>query len=100
MVAYKLYRVGALDVERWRQLSDAFRQVWIERRNLERIRAREQERGGPSYYRVRRHRVGKALLELVGAMMRAGAITTSKAGKVLGVKGKNVQALIDFGRFS
>lgn len=99
MVAYKLYRTGMIDVERWRLLSETFRQMWIARRNKERLKAREEKRKVP-YYPIRRHRVGKALLELVGAMMRAGAITTSKAGKVLGVKSKNVQPLIDAGRLS
>jgi hypothetical protein len=71
--------------------------MWIDRRNEQRKRAREQESRGPTYYPVRRHRIGKALIELVGAMMRAGAITTSKAGTVLGVKAKNVQNLLDAG---
>lgn len=97
MVAYKLYRTGTIDIERWRLLSETFRQMWIARRNEERIRARQERRRVP-YYPVRRHRIGRALVELVGAMLRAGAITTSKAGRVLGVKGKNVQALVDAGR--
>ena len=100
MVAYRLYRVGTIDIERWRLMSETFRRMWITRHDEERRRAREQGSGGPTYYPVRRHRVGKALLDLVSAMMRAGAITTSKAGKVLGVKGKNVQILIDGGRLS
>jgi Zn-dependent peptidase ImmA (M78 family)/transcriptional regulator with XRE-family HTH domain len=95
MVAYKLYRMGSIDAERWQRLSEAFLQMWIARQEEERARARDQEKGGPTYYVVRRHRAGKALIELVGAMMRAGAITTSKAGLVLGVRGKNVQTLID-----
>jgi Zn-dependent peptidase ImmA (M78 family)/transcriptional regulator with XRE-family HTH domain len=97
MVAYKLYRMGTLDFERWKLLSQTFRTMWIDQRTERRIRAREQEIHGPTYYPVRRHRIGKALLELVGSMMRAGAITTSKAGKVLGVKAKNVQNLLDAG---
>ena len=97
MVAYKLYRMGTIDFETWKLLSQTFRTMWIARRNERRIRAREQEIHGPTYYPVRRHRIGKALLELVGSMMRAGAITTSKAGKVLGVKAKNVQNLLDAG---
>ena len=97
MVAYKLYRTGTIDFESWKLLSETFRTMWITRRNERRIRAREQEIHGPTYYPVRRHRIGKALLELVGSMMRAGAITTSKAGKVLGVKAKNVQNLLDAG---
>ncbi len=98
MVTYKLYRTGNIDFQRWKLLSDTFRKMWISQRNEQRIKAREQESHGPTYYPVRRHRIGKALIELVSSMMRAGAITTSKAGKVLGVKAKNVQTLIDFGR--
>jgi len=100
MVAYKLYLMGTVDFERWKLLSETFRKMWISQRNLRRARAREQENRRINYYRVRRHRIGKALLELVGNMMRAGAITTYKAGKVLGVKAKNVQTLIDTGRLS
>ena len=98
MVAYKLYRMGIVDFENWKLLSQSFRKMWIEQRDQRRIRAREQEIRGPTYYPVRRHRIGKALLNLVGSMMRAGGITTSKAGKVLGVKAKNVQSLLDAGR--
>ena len=97
MVTYKLYRMGTIDFESWKLLSESFRRMWIAQRNERRIKAREQESRVP-YYPVRRHRIGKALLEVVSAMMRAGAITTSKAGKVLGVKAQNVQTLIDAGR--
>jgi len=98
MVAYKLHRIGRLDFQTWRRLSQTFREMWVAQRNKERTRAREHENGGPTYYIVRRHRIGRALLELVGSMMRAGAITTSKAGTLLGVKAKNVQNLLDAGR--
>ena len=97
MVAYKLYRIGAIDFESWNRLRGNFRKLWIAQRNEQRKRAREEESHGPTYYPVRRHRIGKALLELVGSMMRAGAITTSKAAMVLGVKPKNVQNLLDAG---
>jgi len=97
MVTYKLYRMGNINFESWKLLSETFRRRWIAQRNERRIKARDQEIRVP-YYPVRRHRIGKALLELVSAMMRAGAITTSKAGKVLGVKAKNVQTLIGTGR--
>ncbi|MEA3227400.1 MAG: ImmA/IrrE family metallo-endopeptidase [Planctomycetota bacterium] len=97
MVAYKLYRMGTIDFESWKLLSETFRRMWIAQRNERRIKAHDQKSPVP-YYPVRRHRVGKALIEVVSAMMRAGAITTSKAGKVLGVKAKNVQTLIGTGR--
>jgi len=93
MVAYKLFRAGAIDRERWLRLSQGFRDQWLERRDRQRELARDQE-GGPSFYVVRRHRVGNALLDLVGRMVNAGTLATSKAGKVLGVKAKQVQALL------
>jgi Zn-dependent peptidase ImmA (M78 family) len=97
MVAYKLYRTGTLDFESWKLLSETFRKMWIAQRKEKRIRARDQKLRLPIYYPDRRRRIGKALLELVGVMLRAGVITTSKAGIVLGVKAKNVQTLIDTG---
>jgi Zn-dependent peptidase ImmA (M78 family) len=98
MVAYKLYRIGTIDFESWRHLSEEFRKMWFAQRDKQRIRARDQKLKLPIYYPDRRRSIGKALIELVGSMLRAGGITTSKAGTVLGVKAKNVQTLIDFGR--
>jgi len=94
MVAYKLYRMGAIDQDTWRLLSAAFRDRWLQERRKEREREPDRE-GGPNYYMVRRHRVGTALVDLVRRMMTAGALTTSKAGRVLRLKAKQVQALID-----
>ena len=96
MVAYGLYRVGAIDQETWRQLRSFFRGKWFQEQRKQREQARDQE-GGPNFYVVRGHRVGKALLDLVGRMVIGGALTTSKAGKVLGVKATQVQALLGAG---
>jgi len=94
MVAYKLYRTGAIDYDRWQRLNAVFRDRWFENRRRQRERAREQE-GGPNFYDVRGHRAGHALIDLVVRMMDAGALTTSKVAKVLGVKAMQVQALLD-----
>jgi len=94
MVAYKLFRSGSIDQDTWFYLSDTFRKLWIEGQKIKRRQVKSQE-GGPSYYTVRRHRVGTSLIELVQRMMAGGALTTSKAGQILGVKAKNVQMLID-----
>ena len=94
MVAYRLFRTGAISRAIWQNLSTAFRDKWLGDRHRRRERARDQE-GGPNFYVVRAHRVGRALLDLVGRMVTAGALTTSKAGKVLGVKAKQVQALLE-----
>jgi Zn-dependent peptidase ImmA (M78 family) len=96
MVAYRLYRVGAIDQGMWRRLSNAFRNKWLEERRKQRERTRDEE-AGPDPNVVRAHRLGDGLLELVGRMMNAGALTTSKAGMLLGVKGKQVQAVLDAG---
>ena len=93
MVAYRLYRDGRVKYETWSHLSDTFREKWFQERDTQRQKSRQQE-GGPNFYVVRAHRVGSALLNLVERMLGTGALTTSKAGKVLGVKPKQVEALL------
>ena len=96
MVAYKLYRQQRIQQGQWHRLSTRFREEWLAGRETRRERAQSQE-GGANYYTVRRHRVGDALISVVRRMMRAGALTTTKAGTVLGVKAKNVQSLVKLG---
>lgn len=93
MVAYKLYRNERIGRNLWEGLSRYFRDRWLEDRERRRIQARSQE-GGPTYYVVRRHRLGTGLVQLTARLMATGALTTSKAGQVLGVKPKNVRTLI------
>lgn len=95
MVAYRLYRAGAISQDIWWSLKTTFHDRWLQERGKHRKQAREQEGGGPNFYVVRGHRVGAALLDLVARMVAAGALTTSKAGKVLGVKAKQVQVLLE-----
>jgi Zn-dependent peptidase ImmA (M78 family) len=94
LVAYKLYQAGAIKQEAWSRLSAFFRARWLQTREERRERAREKE-GGPSYYVVRRHRVGAALIELVRRAMADGVLAPSKAGKILGVKPANVPAMLN-----
>ena len=93
MVAYRLYKAGSIEKEVWNRLSNFFREKWLQTREERRARARERE-GGPSYYIIRRHRVGEALLGLVRRTMAEGALSPSKAAKILGVKLANVQAMV------
>lgn len=93
MVAYRLYRAGVIEQTSWRRITNVFREQRIQAQAESRERARTHD-GGPSYYVLRRHRVGAALIDLVRRMLTGGAITTSKAGKVLGVKPRNVDALL------
>lgn len=93
MVAYKIYRAGIISDELWNRLRLEFRQQWINHRNELRRRGKEQD-GGPNPYTVKRYKTGPALLELVSRSLSTGAITTTKAGMVLGIKPNRVYKLI------
>ena len=85
MVAYVALRRGLIDAEMYGKLAALFRHN----------RPVRKEGTGPSYYVVRRHRLGDALIQLTRRMMDTGALTTSKAARILGVKPTSVPALID-----
>jgi Zn-dependent peptidase ImmA (M78 family) len=92
MVAYKLYREGIIDQRMWSSVTALFRQQWLRSKAAQRDRARESE-GGPSYYIVRRHKLGNRLVELAKRMLADGALSPSKAATILGVKPSNVYPL-------
>ncbi|MDH3645953.1 MAG: ImmA/IrrE family metallo-endopeptidase [Gammaproteobacteria bacterium] len=98
MVAYKLFRARRIRRELWQTLRERFRDLWAQARDTRREGSRGQEGGGPDYYVVRRHRMGNSLVSLVERMIAAKALTTSKAGKVLGVKPINVHRLFAIAR--
>ena len=93
MVAYKLLRAGVINKPTWSKLSAHFHKEWLAFRQRQTERQRASE-GGPSYYVVRRHRVGPALLGLVRRSLDEGNITYTKASRVLGVKPRNVEPLL------
>lgn len=93
MVAYRLFRTGAISELVWEQLRQTFRAQWQEQKAAQQ-EARREEPGGPSYYIVRRHRLGGALLGVVDRMVRGGALTPTKAARVLGVSPRTVQPLL------
>lgn len=93
MVAYRLYLRGSITEGQWRATSASFRKEWLGHRERQREASRQQD-GGPSYYVVRRHRLGNNLLWTTARLLSAGAITTVKAAHVLGVKPNNVGTLI------
>jgi Zn-dependent peptidase ImmA (M78 family) len=93
MVAYRLFRVGSVSEQMWRELVEQFRLEWLQNREIQRERNREQD-GGPNYYIVRRHRLGAALLKFVARSLNGGSLTPTKAAKVLGVKARSVHPLL------
>jgi Zn-dependent peptidase ImmA (M78 family)/transcriptional regulator with XRE-family HTH domain len=92
MVAYSLLRAGFITEDSWRALASQFRAQW--RKSRDAHREGQRDRDGPSYYVVRRHRLGSALLHFVSRSMAAGALTPTKAGQVLGVKPRSVAPLL------
>jgi Zn-dependent peptidase ImmA (M78 family)/transcriptional regulator with XRE-family HTH domain len=92
MVAYKLLRADVISEATWRRVAEQLRQEW-----LASSRRQEQEggdNGGPSYYVVKRHRLGNALLDVIRRSLGEGIITYTKAAQVLGVKPRNVDPLV------
>lgn len=88
MIAYRAYRNGALNRNIYDRLASGFRRQWFESR-------RQRQGGGPDFYAVHRHRIGEPLISLTNRMMSAGALSTTKAAKVLGVKPQRVQRLFN-----
>jgi Zn-dependent peptidase ImmA (M78 family) len=92
MVAYNLWRLGKLRDDTWNGLRALFRRQWQAGR--EASRNAQKEGDGPSYYVVRRHRLGPALLDFVSRSLGYGALSPTKAGRVLGVRPRNVAPLL------
>jgi Zn-dependent peptidase ImmA (M78 family)/DNA-binding XRE family transcriptional regulator len=92
LVAYGLYKAGRISLDSWKALETGIRAL----RAAERSREKDLSKGsgGPSYYVVRRHRLGRAMLDFARHYTDAGALSPSKAAKVLGVKPRAVFPLL------
>ena len=94
MVAYNAQRSGLIGAGEYRQFSQYFREQWRQQREREREYNRSTE-NGPDYYVVQRHRIGASMLNFAKRMMGAGALSTSKAAKILGIKPKQVHRMLE-----
>ncbi|MEX2649943.1 MAG: XRE family transcriptional regulator [Alphaproteobacteria bacterium] len=92
MVAYNLMRSRLIQRSAYSELCAVF-----DTERLVRSSERPGDKGGPDYYVVRRHRAGPGLLDVVRRMVTGGSLTTTKAGRVLGVKPTSVSRLLDGG---
>jgi len=92
MVAYKLLRVNIITHARWRDLDRHYEDERIAAQAQ--TATKDKNEGGPSYYILKRHRLGHALLDLVKNSLAEGFLTHTKAGLVLGVKPRNVDPLV------
>lgn len=89
LVAYRLHRAGLIDRTRYRRLAAVFYRAWKGARKLG-----VSGGGGPNYYVVKRHRVGKALVGLVERGLGERTLATTRAAVVLGVKPAQVGPLL------
>ena len=92
MVAYSLFKAGRMTREAWRALEAGIRERWVMERRREKEKSKDSS--GPTYYVLRRHRLGGAMLAFARHYSGAGALSPSKAAKVLGVKPRSVYPLL------
>ena len=93
MVAYKALRTRQISREFYHQLASNFRNEWLRARAIRNDQTQEPRH--IDTYVIRRHRVGSNLINLVRRTMASGAMSTTDAANVLGVKPLQVQKLIE-----
>ncbi|MCE3001353.1 MAG: XRE family transcriptional regulator [Xanthomonadaceae bacterium] len=92
LVAYRLYLAGRLSRAKWMAVDQQIQAMWRTERAKE--KAARADDAGPSFYVVRAHRLGSALLSFVDAGLKSGSLTVAKAAKLLGVKPRSVSPLL------
>jgi len=93
MAAYRLWRERKTDSETYGEAIRIFSERWQHQRAREKEKNRDSD-SGPSFYTIRRHRLGDALLRFVGHGLRADAVTHTTAARVLGVRPGAVEPLL------
>jgi len=92
-VAYRFARNGWIDQTVASRLFAMFADRWrLEKRHAR--ESRQAEDSGPSYYTVRRHRLGAALLGVVRRALQGETLTHTRAAKILGVSPASVAPLL------
>jgi len=93
MVAYRFNRLGWITAQVYHDLVAGYADRWRAAKQSEKDKAKESE-SGPSYYVIRQHRLGDAILDVVRRTLRVNILTHTKAAKVLGVKPSSVEPLL------
>lgn len=96
-VLYRFYKARFIKQAIWnslrtRYISDLEKKLEQEREN------KSQKEGGTNYYVVKRDRLGNGLLNLARQMISDGALSYTKAAKLLAVKVSNISPLLNDGR--
>ena len=95
MIAYSLRSENYISQSRWEELSERFRQDFV----LQKQREKEERDNGPDIpfdiNRILRGNLGKHLVNLARASFAEGELTPSKAGILLGVPPRRVEAILN-----
>lgn len=94
MVSYRLFRANIITEPKWKRLEEHFHKQWLDAEARRKKPRDEGKKGEPNYYVVREHRLGPALVNLAARALDEGALTYTKAARVLGVKPLSVQPLL------
>ena len=98
MVAYQVWRSGAIEGAMFARLKNLFRSQWLREREERREQARLSDQGSRINPNItRRYQLGTSLVNVVRRAMSSGSLTTSKAARVLGVNPGQVHSLFDAG---
>lgn len=93
MLIYGLYKSGNISHTEWQFLDEKLREMWV----AEKQRDKEMQKikkSKPTFYVVRRHRLGSAILAFATRSLSAGTLSPSKAAMVLGVSTRSVFPLL------
>ena len=88
-IAYRLHKRGDIHLSMWIKLGGYYKEQWLKGRERQRD-SRKRDNSGPSYYILRRYSLGSALVDVAQRLTQSGALSTTKAGALLGVKPLNV----------
>ena len=92
MVAYKLFRDGALSEGAYGKLRGLYSARWATALKSQKDKMKDKE--GPNPHVVKSHNLGNALLEVVYRTVRDNALTYTKAANILGSKPNAVEPLL------
>ena len=93
-LAYRLWRTGRISDDSYRELVAIFSARWQAFKQREKEKKAPDDRSGPSYYTVKKFRLGEALVRFVGHALRAEELSHTKAAKLLGVKVGSVEPML------
>jgi Zn-dependent peptidase ImmA (M78 family) len=96
-VAYRFAQNGWIDRAAASKLFAMYADRWRREKQHERQNRRPED-SGPTFFMLRRHRLGAALLNVVRRALREETLTHTSAAKILGVGPASVSPLLQDGR--